>query len=518
MKYMFLGLLPLITTAQSIDLSFPQAWQPTNASQIQETREGGPVMQIDPRGRLLLKIDKPVSDRNLKLSIWLKGDAEGQWVSIDTKATTSQGGKQVPAQLRVNVGEGYMTTEYARVTTGWKEYTKTLTVSRSAEYMTISVKNIDRGNLFVSSPTLEVGKEELADLDGAGIIRASINVWVKPENRHKSGKISFPIPMPYKNQVPLTFRFKTEPEGVVKSYKFIKRPDGINWLCEAEVEPKGESSHITWESLVLMRDHEPVSLPKAQQPESPKEAAQWLKPSFCVQTCSPLLIAKAQELAKDNPDVETYVRRVIQFSCDNRGGSAPFAALDAEYALKCAGGGSCTSRANLAAALLRIHGIPARTVAHLPTWAYGEVLFTHWLVEYWHPGVGWVPVESTWAEFDPPSYTTVNLAISSIADENGANNGEQLRWVMPGAPEWTMARFGFRLAPDPDKNQQSNWAKAEQRVTGTRAELDALFTKALAAYPVLASSKEYGDQRYFNAIERSMRSGRARDLSNALEK
>ena len=54
--------------------------------------------------------------------------------------------------------------------------------------------------------------------------------------------------------------------------------------------------------------------------------------------------------------------------------------------------GSCTSCANLGAALLRAQGIPARIVAGYPTWC--GALQTHYVVEYWLPQGGWRLLES----------------------------------------------------------------------------------------------------------------------------
>jgi hypothetical protein len=115
----------------------------------------------------------------------------------------------------------------------------------------------------------------------------------------------------------------------------------------------------------------------------PKEAEPWLRPAGCVQSDDPDIRAKAEELARGTADVGEYARRVTRFTTLNpyRGFAATLSARDA---LHC--GNTCTGRANLAAALLRARGMPARAEAHLPTWS--GPLFCHWLVEYWHPGVG----------------------------------------------------------------------------------------------------------------------------------
>ena len=81
---------------------------------------------------------------------------------------------------------------------------------------------------------------------------------------------------------------------------------------------------------------------------------------------------------------------------------------------------------------VRARGIPARTVAHLPTWS--GPLYEHWLVEYWHPGAGWVWLESSLGQFRPPPCSLVVLNVANPEDEDRAFDPLQCRQVMPGAP------------------------------------------------------------------------------------
>src|SRR5207249_3215793 len=112
-------------------------------------------------------------------------------------------------------------------------------------------------------------------------------------------------------------------------------------------------------------------------PEAPREAEAWLRSAGCVQADDADVKAKAEELAQGTDDIGEYARRVIHFTTRNPLRMRLLKSLDARDALK--SGSSCTGRANLAAALLRARGVPARTVAHLPTWS--GPLFCHWLVE-----------------------------------------------------------------------------------------------------------------------------------------
>jgi transglutaminase-like putative cysteine protease len=81
--------------------------------------------------------------------------------------------------------------------------------------------------------------------------------------------------------------------------------------------------------------------------------------------------------------------------------------LDAVHALDKQG--SCTSCANLVAALLRANGIPARILAGYPTWC--GALQTHYIVEAFVPDYGWYPIESTRLQAPWAPYQQIEVAI-----------------------------------------------------------------------------------------------------------
>ena len=71
--------------------------------------------------------------------------------------------------------------------------------------------------------------------------------------------------------------------------------------------------------------------------------------------------------------------------------------------------GSCTSNANLMAALLRASNIPARVVAGYPSWS--GPLQTHYIVEAYVPQFGWYPIEPTMGKSPWPNEYQVNVAV-----------------------------------------------------------------------------------------------------------
>jgi hypothetical protein len=273
-----------------------------------------------------------------------------------------------------------------------------------------------------------------------------------------TGTLTFPVPGLYREQIPLTLKISAQPSSALIGYHISKRLDGLNWMAQVVVKPPEGGCIVTWESLVLVDGREKKILPKAKFPaDSPFSSSNWKRSSVCVQSNKTAIKEKADQIGKGADDVETYARRVISFTAENKGTGAPFVSLDALSALSC--GGSCTSRANLAAALLRARGIPARTLSHMPAW-FKHPMYEHWLVEYWHPGSGWVWLESTLDQMQPDPQTVVVLAVSNLYDEEKAIDVVHLRGIMPGAAYLSGCEFSRELEPATLVNPQSNFAES----------------------------------------------------------
>jgi transglutaminase-like putative cysteine protease len=149
----------------------------------------------------------------------------------------------------------------------------------------------------------------------------------------------------------------------------------------------------------------------------------------------------------------------------------------------------------LGAALLRARGIPARTVAHLPTWAGPH--YEHWLVEYWHPGAGWVWLETSLDQVQPPPWTLVVINVANPADEDcRAFTPAKERGVAEGAPYQAVIELSADLRPDFTVRDESvsNYATPEVRFHGGDQDLKDLFTAARRAFAGLARQAADGKQ------------------------
>ena len=475
------------------------------------------------------------ADRELRFDCQVRGHADGQTASVNVFGYDKD--RDLTFQS---------STPFDLVAGKWTRLTREYVVPPGTATLTAWVINATAQPISVADAHLRVGGPKKAGprlpkppggllarllrpaparpappLDGPGVIHAGAQAAVATRAKDDVGVLTFPIPGTYRDQVPLTFDLKVEPPGALKSYRWVRRPDGRNWLCEVTVAPTQKGAVVRWEALVLVGRGKDGPLPRAARPEAPEEAAPWTRSTACVQSDDPAIRDKAQELARGTEGVESYARRVIAFTAHHQGkDGVAFDALDARKGLDC--GGSCTSRANLAAALLRAGGIPARTVAHLPTWS--GPLYEHWLVEYWHPGAGWVWIESSLGQFRPRPCTLVVLGVANPEDEDRAFDPLQTRQVMPGAPHLSVHVGSEPLHPAPQLDQRlggaGNVATIETRLSGTEAELAELFSVAQGAFATLVGEGETGvaDAARAESVRNALRSKKATDLAAALRR
>ena len=263
-----------------------------------------------------------------------------------------------------------------------------------------------------------------------------LRVPVKVDTPGLIGTVTIPAPSNYSGQVVISLKVQSDPPNMLKSWLWRDRPDKLNSVIEAKVAPVGKGGWVSYTAKVMVPS-EPVyrTMLKQFQP--------WLASTACVQAADPEIKSLADKLSEGTPYRDDYVHKVVMWVARNNGqkGEA-FDALDAKRGLKC--GGSCTNRANLCAALLRARGIPARTIAHMPTWAVGK-FYQHWITEYWTDNGNWAMVEPTLGVKHPARNTVIVLAISSPEDENLAFDKQHLRFSMPGSPYLSLAEVSPEL-------------------------------------------------------------------------
>lgn len=277
-------------------------------------------------------------------------------------------------------------------------------------------------------------------------------------------------------QVPLTYAITTDPAGAVVGYRFHRRDDAN--LAMRITLSGGFASviKIEWSAVVLFG--EPPSAAPLAQP------AAYLAATACVQSADAQIKALAEELGKNAAEPADFAA-AIQSSLGGFQRVKQPRSLDALGHLDSRDRTICTANANLAAALLRAQGIPARTVAVVPP--LSARLEMHRIVEYFDAG--------RWLAFDPSSlqndiplapWQSVVMAITTPADENVAMQPRASSW--PGAPYghelellgrgvrlygnnffWTMARPLAQFDAPADALQQARRQWRNLTTTGKHA-------------------------------------------------
>lgn len=223
--------------------------------------------------------------------------------------------------------------------------------------------------------------------------------------------ILMPLPLSYRDQVPLGFHLTVDPPGAARSVEiYLDREK--NYVLKLIVDDlrKLRQVDITFKSTILVGptafDDVPTTAPL---PDAwPEEAQPWLAATWCADSENDRIQSLAAEISAESNDVLEIIRRVEMKSGQLfRAAEGQVWNLTAVEALDKRG--SCTSCANLVAALLRATGVPTRILSGYPSW-YGA-LQTHYIVEAYVPGYGWYPIEATMSQSPWPNIQQVNVAI-----------------------------------------------------------------------------------------------------------
>ena len=345
----------------------------------------------------------------------------------------------------------------------------------AAGHAQLDVKDVEiRSPIPAGHPAVATRGRKKLQPDGPAVLRAYAGTSIAPGTK-RTGVVTFPIPNAYAQQIPLSFAVNTRPKEAFKSFRWRKGTNGNNLLCEVTVEVPQDlpDVDVSWESYVFVDSRSDAELPQAEVGPFPDDVQKWTRSTKCVQSDDSLIQAKANELFESaESDIQRYVESVIAFTHENRGQDkdVPHRGLDAVQGITC--GGSCTNRANLCAALLRARGIPARTQSHLPVWA-DQRLYQHWLVEYWHPGIGWIWLESTRGQLQPAPWSLVVLHVSEPDDEDFAfDESIPHSGVVPGVAKWSVHNIDSQLRRSRSRNTRNGadlvWNVRLDQITRSR--------------------------------------------------
>jgi transglutaminase-like putative cysteine protease len=233
--------------------------------------------------------------------------------------------------------------------------------------------------------------------------------------------VTSPIPVALPGQMPFWLGWSCDPPRALVSARVVARDD-VNHVLELTLAPlkKGENARVTVEAAALL-DKVAYSLEGQDFPNREAVAADvapWLASTRCVQCDDARVREMADKGRAEAGSFDAFIRWAA--TAPQRAKGDHIMSLDAASALS--GPGSCTSNANLVAALLRAEGIPARILAGYPTWC--GPLQTHYIVEYWTPAGGWTAVESSRGEVPTQPFKQIEVSLVTPDDENRSFRSE----------------------------------------------------------------------------------------------
>ncbi len=265
---------------------------------------------------------------------------------------------------------------------------------------------------------------------GAYSIEASSNVSTVTLSMH--------VPVIHRETTPIYFQLlETIPQGKIVAYH-TRHLGGDNWVAEVTCEDMktGDSIFIPWECWTLKRNQDFSDMPAFVDTTAlallDDSLNCYLQASTYIQSDHPEIIAQAEEIAGGGNNVVQFAHDVIAFTGD----SLPYESYGAQDALTTLqrGYAVCTGKANLAVALLRVLGVPARVLM---------VAFTHYIIEFYLPEYGWVRAESTVGYLPCGVEDHTVMLVCTLEEENNSGySGVMCYWGTSNTNVW----FNFHYA------------------------------------------------------------------------
>jgi len=401
----------------------------------------------------------------IEVTAWIRLEGFQGTCVVWARCDGADGGQHHEGAFHNSQLAGYDLTGTSR----WCPVTVRVTPAADTKSVAIGVLAGGTGTVSVHSIHARVRKPEPKPMQapttkatGPGLYRAEGRYVVMSGSADGAVRAWIPVPILWRDQVPIDFRAWTEPAGHLASVTLHRTGLGFHY-AEAKLEklPRGASVRFFWAGHVLVLPHRPSQVPAGIElplTKVPDDVTPWLAGTWCCDTGDPEIARVATEIRKAGTTADVVVPATLARMREiYRTAKGHVANLTASEALTKRG--SCTSCANLGAALFRAHGIPARVVAGYPTWS--GPLQTHYVVEYWLPEGGWRLMESTMCRDDRPGWEQIEVAM--VRPEDEAEKVAGRRFSAAGGVPWLSLteypdarKAGFaptvRLAGDmPDK-------------------------------------------------------------------
>jgi hypothetical protein len=259
-----------------------------------------------------------------------------------------------------------------------------------------------------------------------------------------SSNFSYSLPLCYSDQAPVFLKV----EGDFLSYKILKDNGEYNKVIKFKIPDikKNEKITIHFEYWVLTKKDHKKNLPKVSIPvkkeKIPEDAQRWLVSTKSIQSNNPLIKFTAHVMKGFNKDIFSYVKKVMIWIAFRKSLFSVLKSSIVKYPFlnklilpdrywmnledafsSFVLGSLCVGQANLAAAMLRNMGIPARILISDNTF-FGKDFYMdaqHFFNEFYCPDFGWIQSQS--GRLFIPQGTNIVIRILEPEEEDIAGNG-----------------------------------------------------------------------------------------------
>ena len=272
----------------------------------------------------------------------------------------------------------------------------------------------------------------------------------KAEKSMDSSEVLHAIPLNYGDQVPISFNLKSHPK--IQSYSIIDDRNSPNRLLKVILRPleEDEEVRINFSYNVLIKNNKYKDLSRDTETEIPSESKLpepvriWLKPTKSIQSDNIILKTRAKILKRFDNSLLKLAKKIVFLICYQRPVLTKIRYIlesitflrdiflpkrywtgltDAFSAWMF--GGLCVAQTNLAIALFRANGVPARILIVNPLYYRSREVdwidALHYVIEFYVPKYGWIRANAGRAPYQPKN--DIALRIIYPEDENEAGNG-----------------------------------------------------------------------------------------------
>jgi hypothetical protein len=335
------------------------------------------------------------------------------------------------------------------ITSGeWQHYEIVADVADDADRLSVGMMFSGRGQAWLDDASLEIVGPEVAvtarspqgaggsaatqsdvkpglfEILGAMVIAPAAETEDQvgggdPNKELREQDVLIPLPLAYRDQTPLSYELRVTPPASVAAVDVVRDGPHNSVLKIKLATGRRGSVNIEFKAVLLIGPSDFTSAPQIASLAKtwPDDVSPWLAATWCADADHERIRAMAASIRAETNDVMKIIGRVQEATgsvfrlAQGRGESlTAVEALDKQ--------GSCTSCANLVAALLRACGVPARIVAGYPSWS--GPLQTHYIVEAYVPQWGWYPIESTMGRSPWPNFQQALVAIIPPLHEDNA--------------------------------------------------------------------------------------------------